>query len=163
MPSPRPLVLGIEPGLPERVLDEALSFAADLGCGVMCVFVDESRIPIAATGPDGMHVAAPVSPDVPFHDEPLGESIPLSLQERIGSAAALRGVPIGYRALAGDPATALARAATELDARAIVIGTRKPGLRSAIRLLIAGPVSARLTRHQQIPVIVVPVHEEELP
>ena len=73
--------------------------------------------------------------------------------------AADAGVPLAFHTLAGDPATAIARFAVDHDARLIVVGTRRPGVRASLGLLISGPVSSRLARRQPVPVLVVPLHD----
>ena len=158
-PSSGPVVVGLAVGTPDRVLDEAVSIAHDLGARLMCVYVDESRVPIGEA-PDGSVVTAPVAAF--DHNEPQGEKLQPALTEisaRVVARAAAANVTVTHHTLAGDPVTALSRFAVDRGARLIVVGTRQPGVRASLSLLLAGPVASRLARRQPVPVLVVPLHD----
>jgi nucleotide-binding universal stress UspA family protein len=161
MPTSRsgPVVVGLSAGTPDRVLDEAVAVARDLGIRLACVYVDESRVPIGEA-PDGSLMTAPLT------DGGSGEAAQAidrmagsELTARIASRAADTSVTVTFHTLAGDPVNALARFAVDRDARLIVVGTRQPGVRASLSLLLAGPVASRLTRRQPVPVLVVPLHD----
>jgi nucleotide-binding universal stress UspA family protein len=67
--------------------------------------------------------------------------------------------------LAGDTAQSLGELAERLDARAIVVGTRRPGFRAGLEKFFTGSVAVRLAHRQKRPVIVIPVepHAESAP
>jgi nucleotide-binding universal stress UspA family protein len=153
------VVLGLAVGTPDRVLDEAVTMARDLGRPLACVYVDESRVPIGQA-PDGSVVTAPVA--AVGHNESPTESLrpaPTEIAGRIVARAREANVTVTHHTLAGDPVTALSRFAVDRDARLIVVGTRQPGVRASLSLLLAGPVASRLARRQPVPVLVVPLHD----
>ncbi|WP_162940163.1 universal stress protein [Gryllotalpicola protaetiae] len=154
-----PVVVGVSAGTPDRVLDEAVSIARDLRVPLACVYVDESRVPIGET-PDGTVVTAPVA--AAGHNERPAERLAPALatiSARIVERAVSANVTVTHHTLAGDPVTAIARFAVDRDARLIVVGTRQPGVRASLSLLLAGPVASRLARRQPVPVLVVPLHD----
>ncbi|WP_022882426.1 universal stress protein [Gryllotalpicola ginsengisoli] len=158
MTPARPIVVGISDATPDRVLDEAVGFARDLGVQLLAAYVDETRVPVGEA-PDGTVISAPVAAGGPCTAAAIDDLAGSELGRRVSSRASDAGVVVAFHALAGDPVTALSRFAVDQDARAIVVGTRKPGLRSGIELLIAGPVASRLAYRQPVPVIAVPVHD----
>lgn len=154
-----PVVVGISAGTPDRVLDEAVAIARDLRVPLACVYVDESRVPIGET-PDGQTVTTPVAAGA------FGESLDAGIAPavaqtaaRVAVLAAEANITVAHVTLAGDPVTAIARFAADRDARVIVVGTRQPGVHASVSLLLAGPVASRLARRQQVPVLVVPLHD----
>lgn len=151
-------MVGVAASTPDRVLDEAVAIAHDLGAPLACVYVDESRVPIGEA-PGGRVVTAPVAAS--GFNEPEGEKLRPELAviaERVVARAAPANVTVTHHTRAGDTVTALARFAVEHDARLIVVGTRQPGVRASLSLLLAGPVASRLARRQPVPVLVVPLH-----
>lgn len=154
-----PVVVGLAVNTPDRVLDEAVAVAHDLRLPLACVYVDESRVPIGEA-PDGTVVTAPLAEGgrggAARRIDRLAGS---ELTARIISRAADAAVTVTFHALAGDPVTALSRFAVDRDARLIVVGTRQPGVRASLSVLLAGPVASRLARRQPVPVLVVPLHD----
>jgi nucleotide-binding universal stress UspA family protein len=77
------------------------------------------------------------------------------------TAAALEGCEVDWtlRQLVGDPALAIKQLAEQVNARLIVVGTRKRGLGESIREFFTGSVAVRLAHRQTRPVLVVPVGE----
>jgi len=153
-----PVVVGLAATTSDRVLDEAVAIARDLGRQLACVFVDESRVPIGEA-PDGTVVTAPIASNAMNAADAVETAAASPLTSRIVAKASAAGVDLAFHTLAGDPATAIARFAVDHDARLIVVGTRRTGIRASLGLLIAGPVSSRLARRQPVPVLVVPVHD----
>ena len=77
----------------------------------------------------------------------------------LGDAAAALGLPDAEtRVLRGDPAIALCEAATELAARAIVIGTRGRG---GFKRALMGSVSDYVVRNAPCPVVVTGEHGDD--
>jgi len=152
-PSPRgaAIVVGVSPDCPDVVITEAARFARDLDARLVFVYAEPSRYPIEVL-PSGIVTSMPLDPDVPDVRE---ESFDPELGDRIRTLAG--GLELELRALAGDPSTQLAQAADDVDARAIVVGTRQPGFRSGIEEFFAGSIAVGLAHHQRRPVIVVPV------
>lgn len=153
-----PVVVGLSVVTPDRVFDEAVAMARDLHTRLACVYVDESRVPIGEA-PDGTVVSAPIAAGA---SDPAGAIDQLAgpqLTARITARAREAGVTLTFHLLAGDPVTALARFAVDRDARLIVVGTRRPGVRASLALLLAGPIASRLAHRQPVPVLVVPLHD----
>lgn len=153
----RPVVVGIAADTPDRVLDEAIAMARDLRSRLACVYVDENRVPVGEA-PDGTVITAPVSEtgnDAALAVDRLAGS---ELTQRVLPKARAANVTLTFHTLAGDPVTAIARFAVDRDARLIVVGTRRPGVRASLELLLAGPVASRLASRQPVPVLVVPLH-----
>jgi nucleotide-binding universal stress UspA family protein len=119
--------------------------------------------------PDGRVRSAPVDPDLadPATDAastdgaeaPPDRTDPFdpALEVRLRGVLDPTGVEWEVRALAGDPARALARLADTLDAMMIVVGTHEGGLRGSVRELFTGSVAAHLAHRQHRPVVVIPL------
>lgn len=174
----RSLVVGVVRHQPDAVVREAARFAARLGADLVCASVDTGRY-IVQEHPDGTITSAPVDPDLPELGEAVFDpEIEARLRELLGSpddeteaddtdddttsahSAAGRTTPHvswSTRALAGDPAHALARLADALDADAIVVGTRDTGIRAGIQEFFSGSVAVHLAHRQHRPVIVIPL------
>lgn len=174
----RSLVVGVVRHQPDAVVREAARFAARLGAGLVCATVDVGRY-IVQEHADGTITSAPVDPDLPELGEAVFDpEIEARLRELLGSpddeteaddtdddttsahSAADRTAPHvswSTRALAGDPAHALARLADALDADAIVVGTRDTGIRAGIQEFFSGSVAVHLAHRQHRPVIVIPL------
>ncbi|MCK8609287.1 universal stress protein [Agromyces sp. C10] len=174
----RTLVVGVVPGQPDAVVIQAAALAAQLDARLVCATVDRGRY-VVEERPDGSIRSAPVDPDVPEADLPDVHLPELSLPEadaagttgraagadridpdlesRLGRLLDPTGVAWETRALAGDPAHALARLADTLDAAMIVVGTHSGGLRGSLRELFTGSVAAHLAHRQHRPVVVIPL------
>jgi nucleotide-binding universal stress UspA family protein len=63
------------------------------------------------------------------------------------------------RQLVGDPALAIKHLAEDIDARLLVVGTRKRGIGESIREFFTGSVAARLSHRQTRPILVIPLGE----
>lgn len=145
------LIAAVVPDTAPVVLREATSLATALGLDVVAVHIDASRV-VVARHPDGTVDSSPVDPD--SYDE-LGPRALDNLRRLVdetaqtGTAVTLLGVP-------GAPAEEIARLAERLDARLIVVGTRKPGLAHHVAEFFTGSVAAHLAYRQARPVLVVP-------
>jgi nucleotide-binding universal stress UspA family protein len=151
------VVVGLAANMPDRVLDEAVAIARDLGTRLACVYVDESRVPVGEA-PDGTVITAPIGDTDAEAARLINRLAGSQLTERVLPKARAANVTLTFHTLAGDPVTAIARFAVDRDARLIVVGTRRPGVRASLSLLLAGPVASRLARRQPVPVLVVPLH-----
>lgn len=148
-----PLVVGVVPGQPEVVLLTAAEFTRDLGTQLVCTYVDVTRY-ASEFLPNGFMVTMPIDPDVTDEGEQV---FPPELAEQVDRVLAGQDVDYTMRAIAGDPADALAQLAAAVDARAVVVGTREKGFLAGIEQLVNGSVGARLAHRQHRPVIVVPL------
>ncbi len=148
------ILVAVRPQLADAVLLEAARLARELGADLVCAHVDPSRFTVAEH-PDGSVVSRTVDPDLP--DERDG-AFDADLATRIDGMLAGTGVRWTGRALAGDPAHALARLADVVHARLIVVGTRENTVRDGLREFFQGSVAAQLAHRQHRPVLVVPLH-----
>ncbi|MFD1214328.1 universal stress protein [Arthrobacter sp. GCM10027362] len=147
-----PVLVGVVPRQHPSVLAGAAALAAGLGVGLVCAFADPEVYP--EVRPDGTVDLLPIDPDAGAAAE-TADALVSELQ------AGLRQVPVAweFRHLWGDPAQALHRAAEELDASLIVVGTRERGLAHRLEERVAGSVAAHLAHRQQRPVLVVPARD----
>ena len=145
-----PVIVGVIPGQSPRVVVEAARYASMLDVGLVVVHVDVTRF-VTYEDPDGYVHTAPID---------LGAVSSASQLEQIraGAAQALATSPVDWTVhqLVGDPALAIKHLADRLDARLLVVGTRRRGLGESIREFFTGSVAARLAHRQQRPVLVVP-------
>ncbi|MHB1172585.1 MAG: universal stress protein, partial [Lacisediminihabitans sp.] len=99
-----PVVVGVLPHQPDSVVITAAAFARRFGTSLICANVNSSRYTVEER-PDGTVVSLPFDPDIPelreeIFDRDLGARIALVLDPL--------GVDWSSRALAGEPARALA-------------------------------------------------------
>ncbi|MBN7793710.1 universal stress protein [Microbacterium sp. 2216-1] len=150
------VIVGLQPGQPGHVLDEAVKYAKLLGSPLVVVHVDVTRF-VTYEDPDGYVHSAPIDLNI---DSGIAEF------EEVQQAAEqlLKKADIVWtaRQLVGDPALAIKQLAERLDAQLIVVGTRKRGLGESIREFFTGSVAARLAHRQHRSVLVVP-QEEPVP
>ncbi|WP_029145268.1 universal stress protein [Microbacterium luticocti] len=148
------ILVGVQPGLPDAVLREAARLARDLRCDLVCAHVDLERYTVGEHL-DGSVLSRSIDPDLP--DEREGAFDP-ALAAHIDEV--LAGSDIGWtgRELAGDPGLALGRLAESVNARYIVVGTRRAGVRETLREFFQGSVAGHLAHRQHRPVLVVPLN-----
>ena len=147
------VIVGVVPGEPTRVLKEAARYAKLFGAPLLVVNVDVTRF-VTYEDPDGYVHSAAIDLNVA-----TGEN---ELAKVTAEASALlngHGVDWSVRQLVGDPALALKHLAEQVDARLLVVGTRKRGLGESIREFFTGSVAARLAHRQTRPILVIPVGE----
>lgn len=147
------VLAGVVPGLPSRVLKEAGRYARLLKAPLVVVHVDVTRF-VTYEDPDGYVHSAPIDINVT-----AGEN-DLALVEAEATKI-LEGHEVDWtvRQLVGDPAMAMKHLADQLDAKLLVVGTRKRGLGESIREFFTGSVAARLAHRQQRPILVIPLGE----
>lgn len=145
------VILGVTPGIAPRVYAEAARYARLLSAPLAVVHVDTSRF-VTFEDPDGYMHSAPV--DV---DEPL--ALLDDVRAEAEKALANSGVEWSLTQLVGDPALAIKHLSDHVEARLIVVGTRRRGIGESIREFFTGSVAARLTHRQHRPVLVVPLGE----
>lgn len=138
---------------PLQVLGEAAALAIRMNASLVIATVDPKRYPVGVDR-EGRTVAADIDPDLA--DE-VAEEFDPAFAARIAAELDPLDIPYGFRALAGEPAHALARLAHETDALAIVVGTREPGVKTRAREFLNGSVAVHLAHRQHRPVIVVPL------
>lgn len=145
------VIVGVVPGEPARVVKEAARYARVLGAPLIVVHVDVTRF-VTYEDPDGYVHSAPIDMNIG------GGEADLALV-RAEAATALDGTDIVWsaRQLVGDPALAIKHLADDVDARLLVVGTRRRGFGESIREFFTGSVAARLAHRQHRPILVVPL------
>jgi nucleotide-binding universal stress UspA family protein len=152
LPPGRPVLVGVVPRQPSGVVREAAALAQDLGVGLVCVWVDGSRVYLGEA-PDGTVFTTPLDPD---QDDDRREAAEEEMRTHLEQSLAGAVVPWVFVYTVGEVSHGLAGAARELDARLIVVGARSAGLGGWMGQLIGGSVAGRLAHTQQRPVVVVP-------
>lgn len=156
-PAPETLrgavLVGVVPGQPARVIKEAARYAQLLHAELLVVHVDVTRF-VTYEDPDGYVHAAPVEMTTDAGSADLAAVTALA-----SAALEGRGIRWSVRQLVGDPALAIKHLADDLDARLIVVGTRRRGFGESIREFFTGAVAARLAHRQHRPILVVPLGE----
>jgi nucleotide-binding universal stress UspA family protein len=145
------VLVGVVPGQPVRVITEAARYARLLGAPLVVVHVDVSRF-VTYEDPDGYVHTAPIDLGQDAGTADLATVAALASQALEG-----RGIRWSVRQVVGDPALAIKHLAEEVDAKLIVVGTRRRGFGESIREFFTGAVAARLAHRQQRPILVVPL------
>lgn len=145
------VIAGVVPDQHPRVVKEAAMYAALLGVPLVVAHVDVTRF-VTYEDPDGYVHSAPIDVNIAPGETDLDVV-------RASVAHALEGIDVDWRVhqLVGDPALALKHLAEQIDARLLVIGTRKRGIGESIREFFTGSVAARLAHRQARPILVVPL------
>lgn len=144
------MVVGVEKGMSPAVLAAAASLARGLDARLVCIHADYGRL-IADKLSEG---------DLLASADPVSEELAWEI------ASVVTGVEFDSYTVHGEPAKVLAAVAEQLDAQMIVIGTRRPGIRSKMAQLLDGSIAVALAHKQHRPVLVVPqqpAEENDLP
>ncbi|MGO1591089.1 MAG: universal stress protein [Ancrocorticia sp.] len=150
-----PIVVGIEPEIPELLLETARSFAQATGAIIHFAYVDPSRYVVEEFAAGSVRHEA-LSPDSLQSDwQDLESKFEGQLQQMLPADPPDPSWEFHY--LAGRPDRALTHLARAVDASTIVVGTRAPGARSRLRQILEGSVAYHLTQHQHRPVLSVPL------
>ena len=114
------VIVGVVPDLPARVLKEGARYALLLGVPLLVVHVDVTRF-VTYEDPDGYVHSAPIDMNIA-----VGEGELARVEAQAAAILDGHGVDWSVRQLVGDPALAIKHLADEIDARLLVVGTRKP-------------------------------------
>ena len=147
------VIVGMIPELPDRVLKEAGRYASLLGVHLLVVHVDVTRF-VTYEDPDGYVHTAPIDINIAAGETDLAEVSRMAAEVLDG-----HDLDWSVRQLVGDPALAIKHLAEQVDAKLLVVGTRKRGIGESIREFFTGSVAARLAHRQHRPVLVVPLGE----
>ncbi|SDO94804.1 Universal stress protein family protein [Arthrobacter sp. ok909] len=150
--GPSPVVVAVLPGQHPEVLQTAGALAKRLAVPLVCAYVDEASYLVEWDPERSAHRLS-------LHPDTDNDEIRATTQElRSVIEARCGGLAIDWtlRTLAGDPARALGRLATETNALMIVVGTPEPGLGHRISAALNGSVAAWLSHHQEHPILIVP-------
>lgn len=147
------VIAGAVPGQSARVVIEAARYARLLSVPLAIVHVDVTRF-VTFEDPDGFVHSAPIDLDIGGGDAELAK-----VRAAAESALVDCPVPWSVHQLVGDPALAMKHLAERIDAKLLVVGTRKRGFGESVREFFTGSVAARLTHRQHRPVLVIPLGE----
>ncbi|MDE0545105.1 universal stress protein [Microbacterium sp. C7(2022)] len=147
------VIVGVIPDQSSRVLKEAARYAGLLGAPLIVVHVDVTRF-VTYEDPDGYVHSAPIDINIA-----AGEGELVAVQAQADEVLADFAGTWSVRQLVGDPAMAIKHLAEQVDAKLLVVGTRKRGLGESIREFFTGSVGARLAHRQHRTILVVPLGE----
>ncbi|WP_127473714.1 universal stress protein [Microbacterium sulfonylureivorans] len=147
------VIVGVIPGQPTRVLSEGARYAKLLGAPLLVVHVDVTRF-VTYEDPDGYVHSAPIDINIAAGEGDLDK-----VTATAETFLAGHDVQWSVRQLVGDPAMAIKHLAEQVDAKLIVVGTRKRGIGESIREFFTGSVAARLAHRQHRSILVVPLGE----
>lgn len=147
------VIVGVIPDQSTRVLAEGARYAKLLGAPLLVVHVDVTRF-VTYEDPDGYVHSAPIDMNIAAGEGEL-EKV------KATASAFLDGHDVNWtvKQLVGDPAMAIKHLAEQVDAKLLVVGTRKRGLGESIREFFTGSVAARLAHRQHRAILVVPLGE----
>ncbi|MBU4466297.1 MAG: universal stress protein [Actinobacteria bacterium] len=147
------VIVGVMPDQPARVLKEAARYAHLLGAHLLVVHVDVTRF-ITYEDPDGYVHSSVIDVAMAAGETDLA-------RVRAEASAVLDGREVDWsvRQLVGDPALAIKHLAEKIDAKLLVVGTRRHGVGESIREFFTGSVAARLAHRQRRAILVVPLGE----
>jgi nucleotide-binding universal stress UspA family protein len=147
------VIAGVVPEQSPRVLKEAAHFARLLHAPLVVVHVDVTRF-VTYEDPDGYVHSAPIDMSI----DPAAGDLDL-VRKSAETVLDGSGLDWSVEQLVGDPALAIKHFADRIEARLIVVGTRKRGLGESIREFFTGAVAARLAHRQHRSILVVPLGE----
>jgi nucleotide-binding universal stress UspA family protein len=147
------VIAGVIPDQSPRVLKEAARYAKLFQAPLVVVHVDVTRF-VTYEDPDGYVHSAPIDINIA-----AGEGELAKVQDAAASVLGDAGPHWTVRQLVGDPAMAIKHLADEIDARLIVVGTRKRGFGESVREFFTGSVGARLAHRQHRSILIVPLGE----
>ncbi|MFE7845428.1 universal stress protein [Microbacterium sp. NPDC057407] len=147
------VIVGVVPDQSTRVLAEGARYAKLLGAPLLVVHVDVTRF-VTYEDPDGYVHSAPIDMNIAAGEGDLDK-----VRSTASSFLASHDVRWTVQQLVGDPAMAIKHLAEKVDAKLLVVGTRKRGLGESIREFFTGSVAARLAHRQPRPILVVPLGE----
>ncbi len=160
---PARVIVGVAPGQPDAVVQQAAGFASHFAAELVCAWVDPGRY-MVSEHPDGSMSTLSFDPD---NTDLADEGFHPGLRVRLETLLEGRGLAWSTRALAGDPALALGHLAETLGASMIIVGTRESSVRGGLQAFFTGSIAVRLAHRQHRPVVMIPLapvpFDERLP
>lgn len=151
-----PIIVGVMPKQPRRVVLEARTLAEALGSPLVFAYVEINSYLVEWELKEDIRGNS-------LHPRDMGEDLSEDARDVLrilDSAMAGTKIDWSLRVLAGDPGKALARLGSEMHARMIVVGTRHKGVGARVSELLSGTTAHHVIAHQPLPVVVVPVHHD---
>lgn len=152
-PSGRPVVVGVVPGQPPWVVQQAAELALATGGGLVCAWVDGSRV-LVGEEPDGTITTTPLDPDQ--DDDGRRLAAEKEMNRHLKHDLVVVDVPWLFVYTVGEAARGLTAVADEHDARVIAVGPRRPGIGGWMNQVVGGSVAGRLAHTQHRPVMIIP-------
>lgn len=147
------VIVGLLPEQDPAVLECAASLAKATGAELVAAYVDPGSYLIEW---DISGNVMGKSLDRALDPEDEAATAVLELGPLLADVAQQHQLKYSFRVLGGDPAMALGRLAGALDAAAIVVGARRPGLLAGVNEALTGSVVRKLLATQSIPVLAIP-------
>ena len=158
-----PVVVGVAPGQPARVVVQAARFAAEFDTTLICAHVNPGRF-VVSEAADGSVSSLPIDPDFADSRE---EEFDRELAETLDSILVDTHVEWSSRVLVGDIPVALGHLADTVNAAMIVVGTHEKSVGGGIQEFFNRSIGVQLAHRQLRPVVVVPARapgaEQKLP
>ena len=150
-----PVIAAVMPGQDRRVWAVAAELCQCLRAHLTFAFVDPASYLVELTPGQ---VILPLSLDPVIDPEDDTAAAAAELSEQLGQVMSAYDVSWSLRILAGDPALALGRLASQVGASVIVAGLRRPGILSRAEEVVGASVIHRLQTSQSTPVLAVPAN-----
>ncbi|MFT2815477.1 universal stress protein [Leifsonia sp. A12D58] len=147
-----PVVVGVAPGQPARIVIQAARFAAEFDTSLICAHVNPGRFVVSESA-DGSVVSSPIDPD--FADNREVE-FDRELAETLSTVLTDTHVDWSTRVLVGDVPTALGHLADTVNASMIVVGTHDRSFSGGVQEFFNRSIAIQLAHTQLRPVVVVP-------
>ncbi|KRC58582.1 hypothetical protein ASE14_18650 [Agromyces sp. Root81] len=153
-----PIVVGIKPGLPSRLIETAERTAGSMDCAVIFAYVElnSALVELEYTEP---RTRDSLDPEI---DEEMS-AVAAAISDMLTAALAESRVQWSFRVLAGDPASALSRLAADVGSRMLIVGTRRHGALHRVEEFFTGSLAKALAMGQDRPVLLVPMIQEAPP
>lgn len=152
-----PVVVGVQPDQASAVIETAVRLAGAMHRPLVFVEADVRDAYIGATAGIGAYGMADVAARSQASDDAEQLAEDRTLRSRIADAIDGSEVDWTFARHRGEPFEVLTRAADEVDAALIVVGTREAGFSHALLEFFTGSVATRLAHGQRRPVVVVPL------
>lgn len=150
VPQRRPVIVGVSPGQPRHIVEQAAVFARAFGAELICAHVNPGRFARDETA-DGRVTTHSIDPDYSELEAEDTELVADLTETLVGSD-----VTWTTRFLAGDVPVALGHLANTVDAAMIVVGTHERSFSGSVQEFFNRSIAVHLAHRQQRPVVVIP-------
>lgn len=151
-----PIVVGVLPKQPRRVILEAKTLAEALGSEIVFAYVQSNSYLVEWELKEDIRANS-------LHPTDIDEEMNAAASEVLKVLeSCMEGSHLEWslKILSGEPGKAIARLGSEMHARLLVVGTRHKGVGAKISELFNGSTASHVLAMQSIPTVVVPVHHD---
>lgn len=152
-----PIVVGVLPKQPRRVVLEAKRLAEALGSPIVFAYVQPNSYLVEWELKADIHGTSVNPQDI---DEDM-QADATEVLKVLESCMAGSQITWSFKMLAGEPGKALGRLGNDVHARYLVVGTRHKGFGAKLSELFNGSTAAHVLSQNSLPTLVVPVHHDE--